>query len=497
MPAPVPSAWVCRCAVTGRLPLRPAPSPDELLSSWLQRLAHANVVRLSFLARRIFGDSTFWESDPDRLLAHDRALALHSVTGVSAGAVHALTMQDFVGRLYPALPAHAQVSWITPLRRQGYLRRAPGLVWCPDCLREDAYVRRHWRLSCALVCPEHGVLLRDACPHCGEPFAPLRHDLGRGRHWLHPELPFRFCAACEGRLDAHTEPAPEDLLSFQRWVNGGLREQTMVWPDGRSVPTLEAFAVLHQVSSLVRHEGLKAQLDRVGLPGLSRPSERCNSALEDHSLEGRRVLLGRVAWLIGEWPTRLLELAVPAGLTRRPMMANFGQAPLWFDQVADRLNQGNGRRKPHRVSLVGHLTQAELEARREGARSELEQRRWEILCAYAACPEGLTVARQLNVRRDLVTRTVNRYNERGPEAVSLVRGRVQKRRLLTLEDEEALRVFLMGPRPSNVELADWFERRIGRRPDPTTLWMYRRGVTSHSIQGRKPGWRAEATGAQR
>lgn len=38
---------------------------------------------------------------------------------------------------------------------------------------------------------------------------------------------------------------------------------------------------------------------------------------------------------------------------------------------------------------------------------------------------------------------------------------------------------------TNDELADWIEARCGRRPDATTLWNYRRGVVSHSLEGRR------------
>lgn len=473
--------------MTGPLPVRPAPFPDELLSSWLQRVAHGNVVRLSYLALRAFGDSNFWQRDPDRLLPHDQALALSDLTGVKPAQVHSLTMQAYVGQLYRSLPAHAQVSWVTPLRRQGYLRRAPGLVWCPVCLKEHPYVRRHWRLSCALVCAEHGVLLEEACPHCAAPFAPLRHDLGKGRHWIHAELPFRHCSTCGGCLDGAGTPAPASLLAAQRWLDTGLASREMTWPDGRPVATVDAFAALHQLALVVRRPGLAAQLDREGLPSPVGRLDRPNLTLEDHGMADRRALLARVTWLVQEWPARLLALAGPAGLTRRPLMANFPDAPAWFDQVADRLHQGNGRRAPVRVPLVAHLSPEELAARQAGAPSELERRRWAILCAYVACPEGLTVSRRLGVPRELVTRTVKAYNERGPEAIAPPPRRVQKRRLLTLEDEEALRVFLLGRRPSNVELADWFEHRVGRRPDPTTLWKYRRGATFHLMQGRKPG----------
>lgn len=38
---------------------------------------------------------------------------------------------------------------------------------------------------------------------------------------------------------------------------------------------------------------------------------------------------------------------------------------------------------------------------------------------------------------------------------------------------------------TNDDLADRIEARYGRRPDGTTLCIYRRGMVSHSLEGRR------------
>lgn len=39
--------------------------------------------------------------------------------------------------------------------------------YCPECLREGFYLRRHWHLAFFCCCPAHQRELIDACPHCG------------------------------------------------------------------------------------------------------------------------------------------------------------------------------------------------------------------------------------------------------------------------------------------------------------------------------------------
>jgi len=51
-----------------RLPIHPQPYPDELLTHWFFRLAHANYLKAQTLADYLFGYySTFWNRDQDKL----------------------------------------------------------------------------------------------------------------------------------------------------------------------------------------------------------------------------------------------------------------------------------------------------------------------------------------------------------------------------------------------------------------------------------------------
>lgn len=60
-------------------------------------------------------------------------------------------------------------------------------AWCPECVRKDlaqgpeVHERATWRLGCSVMCPDHGVLLQDACVQCWHrPRCWFRHAQG----WL-------------------------------------------------------------------------------------------------------------------------------------------------------------------------------------------------------------------------------------------------------------------------------------------------------------------------
>jgi hypothetical protein len=57
------------------------------------------------------------------------------------------------------------------------LFRPDGTAYCPQCLKEKAYLRNKWRFSPYYGCLIHQTRLIDQCPHCGETPNPLRGNI--------------------------------------------------------------------------------------------------------------------------------------------------------------------------------------------------------------------------------------------------------------------------------------------------------------------------------
>jgi hypothetical protein len=134
-------------------PFRPAPFADELLSSWIARLAHGHGLRsASFLDIVHPGCADLaaldWTADGELLAL------LATRTDVPLPAVESLRL-----RFHPELGFHDLLhhNW-----------HGSALQYCPACLAEGVpYYRKSWRLACFRVCPQHHTALRDQCPHCG------------------------------------------------------------------------------------------------------------------------------------------------------------------------------------------------------------------------------------------------------------------------------------------------------------------------------------------
>ncbi|MDQ0137859.1 hypothetical protein J2T08_005803 [Neorhizobium galegae] len=146
-----------RDAVSDRWPVTVMPQPDELLSSWLHRLAYANGVAPKAFARVLGLNPGMWSAALDLRLPADIASLLRAKTGVAPDQLAALTLsQD--------LPE----QFLLPLRYNGHRDRSAWLQFCCRCWSEDAqpYFRRRWRLATRVSCTQHGCRLRDRCPSC-------------------------------------------------------------------------------------------------------------------------------------------------------------------------------------------------------------------------------------------------------------------------------------------------------------------------------------------
>lgn len=169
--------------VPARLPVAPRPYQDELLLSWLARVA----------AR--------YGAKPLELMVY---LAGQGARGAGARQVDDVAPDMGLLRLW------AKACRIDPerLRRRSLASRYPDRSrdWfltetvpvCPACFDadiaagRDAYLRRNWRLAEQVVCPAHRTMLLDHCPACR---GRLRPSFRMLNGLLRP-----FCRKCDAVL---------------------------------------------------------------------------------------------------------------------------------------------------------------------------------------------------------------------------------------------------------------------------------------------------------
>lgn len=203
------------------------PCKDELLSSWLVRVAlHSGCDPLT-LTGSIWPKWRMWQVDVDRGLTVSRAMHAAVWFGCATDIVHAATLQDLATRLADSTACrHPVLPWIIALGSRNRQRYA-GLPCCPQCLANDRepFFRRTWRLAFVVGCEIHGTRLIDRCPYCHALIAPhlcisKLQNMGR-------------CSACGEDMRRYVPPFAEaDAMAFQRMAMVVLATGEGLWDRG-------------------------------------------------------------------------------------------------------------------------------------------------------------------------------------------------------------------------------------------------------------------------
>jgi len=167
-----------RDVVSARWPITVKPQPDELLSSWLHRLAYANGVPGRAFARVLGITPGMWSARLDLKLSINLADQLQNCADITSEQLAAMTLPEGIPR-----------QLFLPVQN---LHQRSGPTWlqfCPRCLATDAlpYFRREWRLATRLTCERHCSRLRDRCPSCNQPVTAFDQRELRPHH---------YCARC-------------------------------------------------------------------------------------------------------------------------------------------------------------------------------------------------------------------------------------------------------------------------------------------------------------
>lgn len=322
-------------------PACPGPLPDELLSSWLVRLARANGQKLHTFCSLAWPRKQIWNGDPDKNADPVIVVTLARRTGTTPERAWATTLAAYAGLLYLRHNAAGNTPWLMNIGVRHRLRRNAGLQFCPRCLATDPqpYFRRRWRLSWVTLCGTHGCGLLDRCPRCEAVVNFHRGELGQKERV--EAGPLTLCHACGFDLrEAEVRPVDDGAMpAFQARLLGGVERG---WFEGIAYSHLY-FDALRQVLTLLssRHQlcgsAGESVWQRMDLPEAERPrvlDRRDNRVDFDARVVGERHDLLRLArWLLDDWPDRFVGFCRERRLWSSALLRDFPDAPHWFWSV--------------------------------------------------------------------------------------------------------------------------------------------------------------------
>lgn len=197
------------------------------------------------------------------------------------------------------------------LHAPSFLRRRMDAV-CPECLKEQGYIRRAWSHTYVLACPAHRVRLLDQCPNCQSPLRAERSSIQR--------------CDCGFELgQAKAEPAS----AFEIWVSARLRRDMT---DVPGLPTLETEQECDGLANLLML--LSSRADPAN-------KIRTSKVAQPRSLEEARRYLAPVEAILGNWPQGMREhvaMRVRAGPQIQSTLV--GRLGAWYRSMARHCENG-------------------------------------------------------------------------------------------------------------------------------------------------------------
>lgn len=321
-------------------PAHPPPQKDELLSSWLLRVAHANGYKPEVFCSLLFGPrSSIWNRDIDRYAPNRVMTVLAQWSALEAQDVQRLSLQELSGVLAEGVRANCAVAGLIPLSIFHRKRRRPGLMYCPQCLGTDEvpYFRRDWRVSFLTACPIHGCQLLDTCTNCGAEVVPHRVGVVWSSRLSSSDSLMARCHRCFELLSraapvragkAELFVASLSLLALQRgWVN--LRTDE----GDKTVHSLAFFAGVQALIRVV-HRARQRGKCAVSSHAADWPHSANWRGFDSQPVGARRPYVRSVGLILSRWPSGLLLLASKHGLNYTDFRSTRQQLPFWVDCVA-------------------------------------------------------------------------------------------------------------------------------------------------------------------
>jgi TniQ len=320
-------------------PIHFKPLPDELLSSWLVRLAHSHGLKVQTFCNLIFGNRLqVWNRDIDRLAPEWLIAELSERTGTTTKQVMETTLQSYQGIVYHRHRASGKLAWIQSLKLHHRKFEGFGLQLCPKCLAIDRepYFRKSWRVAFNTICTIHNCMLHDRCPNCGQGVAFHRNDMRHAK--ILTTVSLKECHDCG--FDSSKSPsiranhASNDVSNFLSNLSQKLLEQSLGQMEIDNLLVMHHFAKLmftkNSTVNLYSYLCEVMGIDEIALDSMN--------DIEGADAETRHHVLQVVAYLMLDLESRLKGAIAVKVVRYSHLKKDFDDMPEWYEKLIEELS---------------------------------------------------------------------------------------------------------------------------------------------------------------
>ncbi|MGV0962443.1 MAG: TniQ family protein [Polynucleobacter sp.] len=320
-------------------PIHFKPLPDELLSSWLVRLAHSHGLKVQTFCNLIFGNRLqVWNRDIDRLAPEWLITELSDRTGTDMGQVIATTLQSYQGVIYHRYRASGTLSWIQSLKLHHRKFEGFGLQFCPECLAsdEEPYFRKSWRVAFNTICTAHNCILHDRCPDCGYGVAFHRNDMRHAEYVA--TIALKECHHCGFDLSKSPTIRPSyvsrDIGIFLGNLSQKLLDETL------SQAEIDNLLVMHHFAKLMftKNSTVKLYSYLCDVMGVNKIPLITKDDIEGVDVETRHHVLQVIAYLMLDLGPRLRVAIAVKGLRYNHLKKDFNEMPKCYADLIERFS---------------------------------------------------------------------------------------------------------------------------------------------------------------
>lgn len=312
------------------IPAFTRPRTDELLSSWIVRLAKDHHLKVHEFCRILFPDVNIWNRDVDRTSPKELIKKLSTLTLVKGEDIENCLLSSYSGRLFSHFNPNGINRWILSQGIYHRLRLRKGTMLCPSCLRNDLdnpYFRKHWRLSLFTICQNCGCMLQDECPQCGNPINFFRNFIGKDT--VDFDKPICTCHACKFDFrDSVPEMVSRKFFRMQRYFHNVLQGK-----NRDSMISMEYYDVLHQLVKIFNGKGESSILFRGAISKTLKLDFEGNdykTPFDMLPVKQRLTILFASFWLLQGFPEKLIAFCKDNRIWSSPLLKDFNNPPLWY-----------------------------------------------------------------------------------------------------------------------------------------------------------------------
>lgn len=308
-------------------PLIPVPFSDEILSSWIARLAYANQMHPKTFLNTYLGikHRDHFKNCLDAHINDEILNCLQTITSQDF-ALKNMTLQSYVGILGEC---------IIKERHNTYLGH---MQFCPQCLNEHIpYYKKLWHVNLLTICAKHHCFLYDACPQCKKPIEALKMH--------HNAFDYTFCYYCgydlkKAPIKKIGKKATFGILANQKLAK--MIEDGYI-QLGESVVYSFCFVdTITQLSKLIllrrnfafihKHPLFKLLENRLKSSLSSKQSTHLQLTIAE-----KYALFGLIMYLFEDYPNHFSQFITMNHLTHWDMMKDLRYKAFWYENLVNNI----------------------------------------------------------------------------------------------------------------------------------------------------------------